>query len=60
MPLVLIDGDLEYIGEKIQDATVESWNNKEDRYTTVLRGFTVHIAKLKTLPQTVRDPVQAE
>lgn len=60
MPLVLIDGDLEYIGEKIQDATVESWNNKEDRYTTVLRGFAVHIAKLKTLPQTVRDRVQAE
>lgn len=59
-PLILTNGDLDHIGDKIQEAMTKSWNNLEDHYTSLLTSVIECIEKLKTLAQTVRQPVQVE
>jgi len=58
--VVLADGDLDQITDRIQEATTKSWNKLEDRYDTLLTGVKEHIAELKILAQTVRQLVQEE
>lgn len=58
--MFLTDGDLDQIGERIQEAMTESWNKLEYLYATLLTGVKERIAELKILAWKVRQPVQAE
>lgn len=52
--MVLTDGDLDHIGDKIKESIEESWNKLEDHYDTFLTGFKEHIVELNNLAKTVK------
>lgn len=57
-PMVLTNGGLEQIGDRIQEVTAESWNKWEDIYSALLTSVQEHIAELKIFAQTIRQPMQ--
>lgn len=54
--MVLINGDIEELRDRIYNVRVESWKRVEDHYDTVLTSFIERISKFKILAQMVRQP----
>jgi len=57
LPMVLTDGELNEIGDKVKEATMESWRKIEDHYSALLRSVEKSIIELKILEQTSRKLV---
>lgn len=54
IPLVLTDGDIHEISEKVQEVTTKNWDRIDDFYKEILTLVQQGIAELKALPQTTR------
>lgn len=58
--MVLTKGELDLIRDKIQEATIESWNIVEDHYGALLASVAEQIVELNILAQMVRQSLQIE
>lgn len=56
--MVLTEGDLDQIRDKVQEITMESQNRVEYRYGELITGVQQSIAELKILVQTSGTPAQ--
>lgn len=54
--MVLSEGDLEQIGDKVQEITTEYWNMVEDRYEELITSVQESITELKILEFSMRYP----
>lgn len=56
--MVLTDGDLDEIGEKVQDVIAQSWRKIENCYGALLTRVEQSITELKLLTQEFKEPTQ--
>lgn len=49
IPLLLTDGDINEIREKVQEVTTETWNKVDGHYRMLLTDIQLGIAKLTVL-----------
>lgn len=55
MSLVLTKGEIDEIGEKVQEVIAETWNKVNGRYKMTLTYVQHGIVELKVLAQTTRQ-----